>query len=301
MNADPRLLAFYSQGEFERRRLQAGRGRLELVRMQELLGRALPPPPATVADVGGGPGTYSAWLAAAGYDVRLLDVVPALVEQARAVASAQPEHPFAADVGDARALPWPDASVDAVLLLGPLYHLPERADRERALAEARRVLRPGGVLAAAAIGRFAALLDAMRARRLDDDLVAYLQETVLRDGRLEPRDMGFTSAYCHLPEGLRAEVTGAGFEGATVFGVEGAGWLLFEKEGGVPEGADDAPDDEALLAAAVRAARATETEPALLGVSSHVLAVARAPAQPATSVTGTPKRRSASPTTSSSR
>jgi hypothetical protein len=57
VSADARLLAFYSQGEHERQRLQTGRGRLELVRTQELLRRALPPPPATVADVGGGPGT----------------------------------------------------------------------------------------------------------------------------------------------------------------------------------------------------------------------------------------------------
>jgi SAM-dependent methyltransferase len=276
VSADPRLVAFYSQGEHERRRLQTGRGRLELVRTQELLRRALPPAPATVADVGGGPGTYAAWLAAAGYDVRLLDVVPALVEQARALADAQPDHPFTAEVGDARSLPWPDASIDAVLFLGPLYHLTEPADRQRALAEARRVLRPGGVLAAAAIGRFAALLDAVRARHLDDDLLAHLEATVLRDGGLEPRDAGFTSAYCHTPEGLRAEVAAAGFADTTVVAVEGPGWVLFEREFGIPEGAGAAPDDDSLLTSALRAVRATETEPALLGVSSHLLAVARA-------------------------
>jgi SAM-dependent methyltransferase len=286
---DPRLLDFYSQdGEHERRRLQTGRGRLELLRTQELLRRALPPPPATVADVGGGPGTYAAWLAAAGYDVRLLDVVPALVEQARAVAAGQPDRPFTAEVGEARSLPWPDESVDAVLLLGPLYHLPDLDDRERALAEARRVLRPGGVLAAAAIGRFAALLDALRARLLDDDLLAYLEGSVLCDGRLEPRDAGFTSAYCHAPEWLHAEVAAAGFADTTVLAVEGPGWLLFEREDGVPEGAGAAPDDEPLLAAALRAARATESEPALLGASSHLLAVARAPGVGGASRAGTP-------------
>jgi ubiquinone/menaquinone biosynthesis C-methylase UbiE len=46
--------------------------------------------------------------------------------------------------GDARELDLADASVDAVLLLGPLYHLRQRSDRVRALAEARRVVRPGG-------------------------------------------------------------------------------------------------------------------------------------------------------------
>ena len=44
-------------------------------------------------------------------------------------------------------------------MLGPLYHLTEAADRTRALREARRALRPGGLLAAAAITRFASTLD----------------------------------------------------------------------------------------------------------------------------------------------
>ncbi|MEV4285604.1 class I SAM-dependent methyltransferase [Nonomuraea bangladeshensis] len=64
-----------------------------------------------------------------------------------------------ARLGDARRLPVADASQDAVLLLGPLYHLPDRADRVRALTEARRALRPGGVVAAATINRHAAVHD----------------------------------------------------------------------------------------------------------------------------------------------
>jgi SAM-dependent methyltransferase len=55
-------------------------------------------------------------------------------------------------VRDARDLDLDDASVDAVLLLGPLYHLRRRADRIRALTEARRVVRPGGPVFAAAAG-----------------------------------------------------------------------------------------------------------------------------------------------------
>ena len=49
-----------------------------------------------------------------------------------------------AEVGDARDLNLPDSSVDAVVLLGPLYHLRERAHRVQALREASRVVRPGG-------------------------------------------------------------------------------------------------------------------------------------------------------------
>ena len=45
-------------------------------------------------------------------------------------------------VGDAEALPLRDAAIDAVLAMHMLYHVPDRA---RAIAEMRRVLRPGGV------------------------------------------------------------------------------------------------------------------------------------------------------------
>jgi ubiquinone/menaquinone biosynthesis C-methylase UbiE len=49
-----------------------------------------------------------------------------------------------AEVADARALPEPDAAYDGTLLLRPLYHLTEPADRLSALREAVRVIRPGG-------------------------------------------------------------------------------------------------------------------------------------------------------------
>ena len=75
---------------------------------------------------------------------------------------------WSATLGDARKLAFPDRSADAVLLLGPLYHLTERADRLAALREARRVLRPGGVVFAAAISRFASLLDGLARDLLDD-------------------------------------------------------------------------------------------------------------------------------------
>ena len=66
-----------------------------------------------------------------------------------------------AEVGDARDLPLADASFDAALVLGPLYHLTDRADRLRALAEVRRVVRPGGLIFVAAISRFASLFDGL--------------------------------------------------------------------------------------------------------------------------------------------
>src|SRR3954454_15185362 len=148
---DEDIQRYYDRGE-ERDRLTAAH-RLELIRTQELLTRVLPPPPAAVIDVGGGPGRYAAWLAGLGYEVVLVDAMPLHVEQARALGG------FEARLGDARALDLADASADVVLLMGPLYHLVAREDRLRAWQEAARVVRPGGLVVAALISRFAALLD----------------------------------------------------------------------------------------------------------------------------------------------
>lgn len=97
---------------------------------------------------------HARWLAADGYEVHLVDPVPAHVEAAAALPG------VSAELGDARQLSAQDRSADVVLLLGPLYHLTEPADRARALTEAQRVLRPGGLVAAAAISRYLSLLEA---------------------------------------------------------------------------------------------------------------------------------------------
>ena len=77
---DPEIVAHYEEG-VERDRL--GGWSLERLRTEELLGRLLPPPPARILDVGGGPGRYAAWLSGRGYSVTLLDPVSLHVQQAR--------------------------------------------------------------------------------------------------------------------------------------------------------------------------------------------------------------------------
>jgi SAM-dependent methyltransferase len=150
---DAEIAAYYERG-LERDRLASGRQRIEFLRIWDLLERCLPAAPARVVDVGGGAGAYAIPLAAAGYEVHLIDPVPLHVAQA-AAASRQAGTPLAAiSAGDARELPVADGSAGAVLLLGPLYHLTSRDDRLTALREARRALRPGGVVIAKALSRF---------------------------------------------------------------------------------------------------------------------------------------------------
>ncbi len=244
-------------------RLRSGWGTLEQARTQELVLRHLPPPPGRVLDVGGGSGAYSTWLAALGYEVHLVDPVPVHVEHALAAGLTS------ATVGDARSLRQAAAAVDAVLLLGPLYHLTERRDRIAALREARRVLGAGGHLFAAAISRFASLLDGLVRGFVDDPGFARILDRDLLLGQ-HRNDTGnpdfFTTAYFHQPEEFRAEIQEAGFAAVELAAVEGPVWLARD----FPERWADPVRREHLL----DLVRRVEHEPALLGASPHLLAMA---------------------------
>ena len=112
------ILDHYTSSGYERERLSTRGGALELLRTQVLLQRFLPPPPAVVLDVGGGPGVYSAWLARLGYEVHLVDFVPLHARMAREQSAEQPDRPIrSAGAADARRLPFREGTADAVLLL----------------------------------------------------------------------------------------------------------------------------------------------------------------------------------------
>src|SRR5688572_4865872 len=178
---DPTIRAYYDRAP-EESRLEHGASQLEHIRSQELILRHAPQAPAVVLDVGGAAGVYAFWLAELGYEVRLLDAVPRLIEIARARNEHATSRLASCRVADARALPEADHSVDMVLLLGPLYHLVYAADRRTALAEAARVLSPGGTLVVAGISRWASLLDGMARELLQDQTFARIVERDLTDG-----------------------------------------------------------------------------------------------------------------------
>lgn len=261
------ILSYYERFD-EADRLASGSGLLEYARMRELIQRFLPSPPGVVLDVGGGPGRYSCWLAEVGYEVHLIDPVEKHVRQAREASGSQPDHPLASVTpGDASSLNHGDGSVDAVLLMGPLYHLSDRHQRLIALSEARRVLRPGGLLVAKAINRFAALLDGLRQGFIDDPTYVPILRRGLDDGRHHGDGRSyFTTAFFHRPEELKAEVLEAGFNCMGLYPVQGPGELATEVEGRMA----DAAKREQLL----DLVRSVEQEATLLGVSSHFIVVA---------------------------
>ena len=222
------ILAYYRRAR-EGGRLRSGVFRLEFLRTQEVMERWLPKPPAVILDIGGGPGAYAAWLAERGYEVHLVDPVPELIEQARQLDETRARRLASYRVGDARALDRQDRSADVVLLMGPLYHLPQAEERRRALREAYRVLVPGGLAFAAAISRFASALEGLaRDYFADPDFSKIVQRDLAEGthenatGKLEY----FTTAYFHRPEELEAEVRQAGFAMRELIGLEGPGWLF---------------------------------------------------------------------------
>jgi ubiquinone/menaquinone biosynthesis C-methylase UbiE len=253
----------------EAERLSAGVGELERVRTQSILRRYLPPSPATIYDVGGAAGVYAFPLAKQGYCVHLIDPVDAHVEQARAHACASDVELASIALGDARDLNVSDGAADAVLLLGPLYHLVEQADRLQALREARRILKPRGILFAAAISRFASLIDGLARGFFRDPLFRGIVADDLASG--QHRNPGnrpeyFTTAYFHDPEKLVAEVQDAGFGKAELLAVEGPVWST-------PHFLD-AWNDEAQRQKLLEFLTWIEREKSIVGASGHLIALA---------------------------
>ena len=155
---DNGALAFYEAGA-EYNRLRTGIGRIEFARTKEILMETLPEPPAVIYDIGGAYGEYAWWLASLGYEVHLFDLSERNIAMSEMLSGEYPECSLAAsEVADARSVPRDDSSADAVLLMGPIYHLTDKEDRLKALRESFRLLKPGGKIYTAALTPFSVLL-----------------------------------------------------------------------------------------------------------------------------------------------
>ena len=259
----------YLQGK-ESERLSGERGELERLRTQAILSQNLPQATAEIFDVGGAAGIHAFPLAKQGYQVHLIDPVELHLEQARSYVAKSGATLASITLGDARRLDIPSGSADAVLLLGPLYHLVEHADRLQALGEARRILKPHGVLFAAAISRFASLIDGLSSGFFRDAEFRKIVAADLASGQHRNpvnHPAYFTTAYFHRPEDLAAEVHDAGFGDVQILAVEGPAWsaALF------PEIWNDPAQRQSLM----EFLSLIEREPSVLGASAHLMAVAR--------------------------
>ena len=216
------------QREWERMDRHRTEFAVTLLAMEEYL----PPPlrpgsgqaPAKILDCGGGPGRYAIELAKRGYEVTLFDLSTGNLSFAEGKATGSGitingyAHGTATDLSR-----FATDSFDAVLMMGPLYHLFDENDRRNAVSEAYRVLRPNGVLFAVFLPRYSPLRYSV-AHELNWplELPEHVQ-ILLRTGGLPPRgisEVEFVAHFAH-PAEIEPLISSAGFEVKTVLGVEG--------------------------------------------------------------------------------
>ena len=147
-----RVKNYYRNFDEKNRLLNSNSGRLEYEMTIDILDGALPEAGA-ILDLGGGAGAYAFPLAQKGYQVTLADISEDLIGQAREKKDAEgTKNIVSCDVVNATDLGiYKDGQFDAVLLLGPLYHLTEEEERQSCIREVNRVLKPGGIVVAAFI------------------------------------------------------------------------------------------------------------------------------------------------------
>lgn len=263
--------AYYASfGEREWQRLtNPDDGAVEFALTKQLLATYLPPS-GRVLDLAGGPGRYTLWLAERGYQVVLADLSPELLAIARtqiaaAGVSQQVEAVVEADACNLGR--WPDASFDAVLCLGPFYHLPDPTDRARAAQELARVLRPGGIAAVALMPRYALLrrtlaLPDERQRLTNSDWL----ERLLQHGVFQNDVLGrFTHGYGTQPAEIEPFFAQYGLQMLTLTASEGiAGGIQAEVAALL---ATDSDLRDCVLDILVQ----TATDPSIQGMASHLV------------------------------
>jgi ubiquinone/menaquinone biosynthesis C-methylase UbiE len=172
--------------------------------------------------------------------------------------------------GDARKLEFEKGIADIVLMFGPLYHLTQRNERLKALSEAYRVLRPGGLLFAQAVSRFTSALDgSMNTYIQDPGFMKIIRQDLKTGQHRNPRNIPeyFTTSFFHHPDEIREEISDAGFKSVTVYALTGFAWLLprLKQYWKSPK----------LRNRLLSLLEETELEPSMLGVSDHLLAIGR--------------------------
>jgi SAM-dependent methyltransferase len=261
----------YAEREWER--LQ--RHRTEFALTCRTLADYLLPPPGRILDVGAGPGRYAIQLTRLGYHVTLLDFSQRSLDLALEMAGREGVYLPPPVRGDAVALPEEiageatDGLFDAVLLMGPLYHLLTIEERLAAVQQANRVLRPGGLIFAAFITRFAPLRDlAVHSPRwiLDHP---HRYRLLLEEGCNPARDgSAFPDSYFAHPNEIAPLMATGGFAQEALVNCEG---ILAGHEEAV-----NGLEGESWVAWVELNYRLSR-EPALFGAADHLLYVGSKP------------------------
>ena len=240
-------------------RLQRRHGIVEFETTMHHLRRHLPPG-SFLLDIGAGTGRYASALMGEGFRVKAVELVRRNIE---VFLKREPT----ADVvqGDARDMPFlPSAMADATLLLGPLYHLIGDEEKLRALNEARRVTKPGGLIFVAYLMNEYSILSYCFDEERIGDLMA--KGFVDKDFHVRTPE-GELYDYVRLEDINRLNGK-AGLERVTIFSPDGASDYMRTRLNRM---------SEETFALFVAYQKHISERPDLIGAGSHVVDVVRVP------------------------
>lgn len=264
-----RVKNFYAH-EIEANRLELEAFKLEGIRTKEIIERYIQKDNLEILDIGGGAGHYAFWLQEKGHNVTLVDLSPKNIELVKKHSETTGKELKKFETGDAVNLNFSNEQFDIVLLLGPLYHLTKRTERIKALAEARRVLKPKGILVSAVISRYASLIDGFQRDFVQDNRFFNLLINDLMTGiHLNETDNleYFTTAYFHTPKEIISEIAESGLQFEKLIPVESFGWIIKDF--------NDKEKDPDYMKKLLGTIRMVEGNEDLIAISPHIIAVAR--------------------------
>lgn len=267
---DPNKINQYYASEIEKDRLELEFFMLEGIRTKEIISTYLSKDSMNIIDIGGGAGYYSFWLQEKGHRVTLVDLSPKNIELAQVEALATGILLAEMRTGDATSLDFKDEEFDMALLCGPLYHLTNKEERLKALSEAKRVLKPNGILLAAVISRYASLFDGFKRDLVEDDdfekiLIHDLQTGIHLNPTQNPEY--FTTAYFHTPSEIKSEISESDLKLDKLIAIESFGWFVDDLKA--------KSGDSTYMNKLQKIINMVETNEDILAMSPHIMAIAR--------------------------
>jgi ubiquinone/menaquinone biosynthesis C-methylase UbiE len=227
----PSLVEQFYDENVQREWERLDRHRTEFAVTLRVLADHLPPPPAAILDIGGGPGRYAIELAQQGYTVTLADLSGNCLAFAESTAKEMGVELVGYLHADARDLSvFAGNCSDAALLMGPLYHLIDAEDRRQAVREVYRVLRRGGLIFASIITRCAPVRWAAKNQPsyIFEDHEGF--DRILATGvNIGQPGAGFTNAYFMHPSELQPLMEACGFATLELIACEGVVSMIEEQ------------------------------------------------------------------------
>ena len=242
---------YYSHFDEKNRLKNDNSGKLEFLMTMRILEKNLPPvqvaenpegavvagaeraggAEVSILDLGGGAGVYSFLLAKKGYKVTLADLSETLLAQAnKQKEEDNVQNLISCNQVNATDLScYKDQSFDVVLLFGPLYHLTEKAEREKCISEVGRVLKKGGNVFASFIPHLSGSIALVQRFCWSPDQVDInTLEECFESGKFKNlSDKGFQEGYYPASEEIENLFSANGFEKILLRSIRGFG---YEKE-----------------------------------------------------------------------